>query len=102
MTFLNNNNYNYIYQKRFKDLNKFSFDFCVFFDNKFILLEVQGQQHYKEIEIFDELKEQERRDNIKREYCLANNIPLIEIPYWEFDNINQFLQLKFNDYLEKE
>lgn len=66
MNFLNTNNYNYIYQKRFKDLKKFSFDFCVFLNNKIILLEFQGQQHYKEIEIFNNLCVQQKRDKIKR------------------------------------
>lgn len=102
MNFLNINNYNYIYQKRFKDLEKFSFDFCVFLNNKMILLDFQGQQHYKEIEIFDNLYVQQKRDKIKKDYCLANNIPLIEIPYWEIENIEKFLQLKFNDYLVRE
>ena len=102
MKFLENHNYDYIYQKRFNDLKKFSFDFCIKLNNKIILLEVQGQQHYEDIEIFDSLEEQKRRDKIKKDYCLANNIPLIEIPYWELKNLDQFLQLKFNDYLEKE
>ena len=53
-------------------------------------------------EIFDSLEDQKRRDKIKKDYCLANNISLIEIPYWELKNLEQFLQLKFNDYLEKE
>lgn len=100
--FLKKYNYNYIYQKRFENLKKFSFDFCVDINNNIVLLEVQGQQHYNNIEIFDNLEEQQRRDKIKKDYCLANNIPLIEIPYWELKNLEQFLQLKFNDYLEKE
>lgn len=102
MKFLENHNYDYIYQKRFNDLKKFSFDFCIKLNNKIILLEVQGQQHYEDIEIFDSLEEQKKRDKIKKDYCLANNIPLIEIPYWELKSLDQFLQLKFNDYLKKE
>lgn len=101
-TFLEKENIDYIYQKRFSDLKKFSFDFCIYLNNKMILLEYQGEQHYNSIEIFDSLKITQERDNIKKEYCLINNIPLIEIPYWEYSNIEQFLQLKFNDYLEKE
>ena len=29
------------------------------------------------------------RDNIKKEWCKKNNIKLIEIPYWDFDKINE-------------
>lgn len=98
--FLEENHYSYIRQKRFNDLPRYSFDFCVILNNKEILIEVQGQQHYKEVEIFDNFEKQMKRDKVKKEYCLVNNIPLIEIPYWELNNINNFLQLKFNDYLK--
>ena len=100
--FLEKYNYTFIPQKRFEDLKRFSFDFYLEINNKMILLEVQGRQHYEDIEIFDSLEDQKRRDKIKKDYCLANNISLIEIPYWELKNLEQFLQLKFNDYLEKE
>lgn len=99
---LDNNNYDYKRQIRFNDLPKYSFDFSVQINNKEILIEVQGQQHYRQVEIFDDFKIQEKRDNNKREYCLVNNIPLIEIPYWEIENLNNFLPLKFKDYLERE
>lgn len=100
--FLDNNNYYYVRQKRFDDLSRYSFDFCVRLNNQEVLLEVQGQQHYKEVEVFDDFEKQIERDKIKKEYCLVNNIPLIEIPYWELKNVEKFLQLKFNDYLERE
>ena len=83
-------------------MKRFSFDFYLEINNKIILLEVQGRQHYEDVEVFDSLEDQKRRDKIKKDYCLANNISLIEIPYWELKNLEQFLQLKFNDYLEKE
>ena len=37
------------------------------------------------------------RDNIKREYCKEHNIPLIEIPYWERDNMRDFLIDKWKE-----
>ncbi len=40
------NNFYFTKQKRFEDLPKFSYDFSVIIDNKEILIEVQGQQHY--------------------------------------------------------
>jgi hypothetical protein len=49
-------------------------------------IEYQGLQHMKPIDFFggkEAFKEQQIRDNIKREYCKANNIHLIEIPFYE-------------------
>jgi very-short-patch-repair endonuclease len=102
--FLIYNKYNFIYQKRYEDLKRFSFDFCVLINNKEILIEVQGQQHYYTVNdaYLGTIEHQKERDNIKKEYCLANNIPLIEVPYWEIDNLDIFLKPKLNDYLEKE
>ena len=31
-------------------------------------------------------------DSIKREYAKKHNIELLEIPYWDFDNIEQILE----------
>jgi len=62
-----------------------------------ILIEYQGRQHYESEEFMGgdkDLKLRQERDNIKREYCLKNNIKLIEIPYWNFDNINKILNQK--------
>ena len=33
----------------------------------------------------------QKRDKIKNEYCLNNNINIIRIPYWEFKNIENTL-----------
>ena len=40
----------------------------------------------------------QRNDNIKNQYCKDNNIKLVRIPYWEFDNIENILEkeLKLN------
>ena len=34
---------------------------------------------------------QVKRDNIKSNYCKINNIPLLLIPYWDFDNIDELV-----------
>ena len=100
-------------EKTFADLRggKFRYDFYLPFYN--ILIEVDGEQHFKQVKVFqktrsDFLKQQEN-DRRKNSYALANNIPLIRIPYWELDNLNNFsnlIQKKFlvvskwhNDYL---
>lgn len=61
------------------------FDFSVFLDEKIILIEYQGVQHYKPIDFFGGKKtfiERLCHDEIKKDFCEKNNIELIEIPYY--------------------
>ncbi|MEX0134930.1 DUF2726 domain-containing protein [Bacillus nitratireducens] len=71
------------------------FDFVVFNEDEIICaIEYDGEQHYKVIPHFGGeagLQKRKNRDEIKTNYCKENNIPLIRIPYWEFDNISQIL-----------
>lgn len=80
---LEDKNIKYEAQKRFKDLNNglSSYDFYLEINNQKYCIEVQGRQHWEEVPIFDSLSIQERRDKIKKDYALNNNIKLIEIPY---------------------
>lgn len=80
-----------------KHINKLRFDF---FDiDKNIAFEYQGQQHYHPVNfggISDErakkeFKTNQIRDDIKKDYCRKNNIKLICVPYWEYDNMEHFL-----------
>lgn len=62
-----------------------------------VAIEYDGEQHYKPIEAWGgetELIKIQRRDDIKTKYCADNNIPLIRIPYWEYDNIDAILTEK--------
>lgn len=69
------------------------FDFAIF-DNEDkiqLLIEYNGEQHYTPIEKWggeEKLAIQQERDTRKIEYCKNNNIPLLVIPYWEYDRIN--------------
>jgi hypothetical protein len=90
------NNIEYNPQHPFDDCihkNKLPFDFYLPEFN--VLLEYNGEHHYKYLEYFhktkEEFDEQQKRDQIKREYCKQNNIKLIEIPYWDFKNIEKIL-----------
>ena len=38
------------------------------------------------------LEETQIRDTIKAQYCKDNNIKLIRIPYFEFNNIDEILK----------
>ena len=72
------------------------FDNSIFKDGKLIgLIEYQGEQHYTPIEFFGgeaAFKYRKENDKIKKEYCDKNNIPLLIIPYWEYNNIENLLK----------
>lgn len=60
-----------------------------------VLIEYDGEQHYKPKERFggqEYLEKIQLRDKIKTDYCKDNNIKLIRIPYWDFDNIESILE----------
>lgn len=78
-----------------RNKRKLPFDFAIFKNDKlFCLIEYQGIQHYKSVELFGGEKQlliQQEVDNIKRKFCIDNNISLIEIPYFKYKNIKEIL-----------
>lgn len=68
------------------------FDFAIFKNNTlFCLLEYQGELHYNSYEYFggeEKFLKQKNYDNKKRKFCKNNNIKLIEIPFWDFENLS--------------
>lgn len=99
-SYLDLHNIDYIYQKTFedcKDVRILPFDFYI--PSKNIIIEYDGEQHFKPIERFGGLENYLKtieHDNIKNNYCKNNNINLIRIPYWDFDNINIILEMQIN------
>lgn len=100
---LKNNKINFSTQFyiKYEDNTHGYFDF--FLKERKIAIEYNGEQHYDKNNFFNSKKSgnfkiQEERDNKKRDYCRKNNIILIEIPYWELNNIDNILSSKFNDY----
>ena len=85
---LTDNNIDFIEEYTFIDLPKSRFDFAIIENKQVVrLVEFDGEQHFKNIEKWGGLELQQKRDNIKNQYALKNNIPLIRIPYWERNNI---------------
>ena len=88
---------NYKTQFTFSDLkgdyNNLRFDFAIFDKNNNlkILIEYQGEQHYKKWgnESIERFQKRLEYDQKKRDYCNKNNIPLLEIPYSEKDKLNE-------------
>ncbi len=98
--YLDKNNINYIEQHRFKDCkykNTLAFDF--YLPNYNCCIEYDGRQHYYISEYFggqNGFIDTKIRDTIKNIYCDKNNIRLVRIPYWEFNNIEDILAKEIN------
>lgn len=97
----------FIFDDLFGDCFPLRFDFAIF-NNKEktdlkCLIEYDGEFHYKPIMGIERLERQQRYDGYKNQYCKENDIKLIRIPYWKFDNIEDILNNYFNNKLnEKE
>lgn len=81
---LDEHQFEYQEQVHFKELGQLSFDFGIVQNNQIIaLIEVQGEQHYKEIFHYPSrpnyFKIQQLHDQQKRDFCKKQNIPLYEI-----------------------
>ncbi|MEI4827996.1 hypothetical protein WAX78_00715 [Bacillus sp. FJAT-53711] len=105
LDWLNNKSISFKPQYKFEDCRykrKMPFDFAVFINENLIcLIEYQGGQHYAPVDFFGGVETFEDlliRDTIKKQYCISKGIPLLVIPYWEFDNIEEILE---NYFLQK-
>ena len=98
----------------YKDNNLLRFDFAIFKNNQLIyLLEYDGEQHFKFIKHFHKnifnFKKAKEWDRRKNAYCIRKNIPLIRVPYWDYEKLSlsslfstkeYYVKNKFhNDYL---
>ena len=88
--FLQDNRIDFEEEYKFKDLLSDSgvclrFDFAIFSNGVLkCLIEYQGQQHYIATDgDLVRLADQKQRDQMKRDYCTAHGIPLVEIRYDE-------------------
>lgn len=96
-------------EKTFSDLKhgKFRFDFYI--RNALgadCIIEFNGEQHYHYVGKFYknelEWRQAQGRDMRKISYCLAHNIRLFIIPYWEIDNIKRTEDLFQPKYLARD
>lgn len=86
---LEDNNIVFQEQFRFNDCrfhNPLPFDFRCEWNNKIILIEVDGGQHYYITQWTDEekLRQQKLRDKLKTDYAKKNGYVLLRIPFWLF------------------
>lgn len=59
-----------------------------------IVIEYQGEWYFNDFK--GNLKIQQKRDQIKREYCIKNNIKEVEINYWDFESLEKILMEKIS------
>lgn len=104
--YLDKKNINYKTEKYIK-VNEYKYQIKTFildfyipnFNGKKYAIEYNGEQHYKYVPVFHKgnrtLEKQQQRDADLRDYCSRNDITLIEIPYWDYDNIDNALSEYF-------
>lgn len=92
--------YNIERQKKYKDCkDKLPLPFDIYLSEYNILIEYDGEQHYKPVnfggisdeEAIENFIKTQYHDSIKNKYCYTNQIPLIRVPYWEKNNLKNFI-----------
>lgn len=84
------------------DVRPLRFDFAILdsLNSVRLIIESDGEGHYRPVN-FGGCSDEDairtfnntvRYDKVKNAYCKENNIDLIRIPYWEFDNIDNYLK----------
>ena len=71
--------------------NNLRIDFAIFDNDKILFIECDGIGHYEPVKYWngkEGFDKQKQRDGYKDNYCEQNNIPLLRIPYWEFETDN--------------
>lgn len=73
------------------------YDFVLIDNGKpYRIIEYDGEQHNKEVAYFkDNLSAIQNRDKIKNEYAVQHNIPIVRIPFDEYNNLS--LELLLSD-----
>lgn len=98
---------NILFQTQFTfpetEISALRFDFAIFLPRRFVLVEYQGEQHYRPASFSkDQALNEEKfrllqeRDQRKRDYCSSNNIDLLEIKYTDYKKVESIL----HNYLE--
>lgn len=95
--YIDSHGINYKSQKKYKGLigvkgGLLSYDF--YLPDYNLLIEFQGEQHEHSVEYFggeEQFKVQQEHDRRKREYAKLHKIKLLEIWYYDIDNISEIL-----------
>lgn len=105
--YLEENNIDYIYQKRFngcKHEKKLPFDFYI--ERYNLCIEYNGEQHYFPSSFSKSSTKEDSenildkivyRDTLKKNFCFENKINLIIIPFWMVNQIEKILNKTLKD-----
>ena len=74
------------------------FDFAVVVDDNFLLIEYDGEFHYESIYNEQNYEKQKEHDEMKNLYAYEHGFPLLRIPFYEFDEIENHLEMFFKKY----
>ena len=95
--YFDNKNINYIAQKTYDGLvglggKLLSYDF--YLPNYNLLIEYQGEFHDGKANwyVAENLEKQQEHDRRKKQYAKEHNIKLLEIWYWDYENIESILE----------
>lgn len=91
-------------EKTFQDLKRGLFRFDFYLPNVHgapVIIEVDGEQHFKPVYGRQAFLKGQEHDRQKNSYCLANNIPLYRIPYWEIYNLKTVADIFTDNHLVK-
>lgn len=105
VTILKKDKIKFLREKTFRDLKHglFRFDFYINdYKGKAIIIEVDGEQHFKPIYGRQAFLKGQEHDRRKNSYCLANKISLYRIPYWEINKITCFEEILQDKFLVKD
>lgn len=96
--FLEKNNIPFIPQYTFDDCRSecgglLRFDFALIDDNKSVvaIIEFDGEQHFELNPFYNPDGKVQVHDEIKNNYLLQHNIPILRIPYYEIQNIESLI-----------
>lgn len=95
-------------EKSFSDLRqgKYRYDFYLpNYRGRAILIEVDGEQHFKQIKFFhktkNDFKKTQEHDRRKNSYALAHNFILIRLPYWRVEDLKAVSDFFNSDFIVK-
>lgn len=94
----------FVKEKTFKDLRKGLFRFDFYLPNycgRPVIVEVDGEQHFKPIYGRQAFLKGQEHDRQKNSYCLANNILLYRVPYWEIYELKSIYDIFTSTHLVK-
>ena len=97
-----NAGYKFEREKIFLDLRNGKLRFDFYIPSKSILIEVDGEQHFKRVTKFHPTQQDfthaKQNDYYKNSYALAHNLTLYRIPFWEINNVSTALDIFSSKY----